>query len=182
MRSRGRWGTLDMKIAAPESETAGRDLVQSLATRLSGDPASAIIDGNAGLRAQWSRSRGPARRTNHKLQMVYAGTRETVEHAGASFLRKWRPHCKAVVSSLEAGDELFTVFAVPELQWKALRITNALERINGEFPGAPKLRLRSRVSTGLYCRNTDRCAAPDRTAPHRRATSNVEAQNQLRAA
>src|SRR5271168_3106610 len=33
----------------------------------------------------------------------------------------------------EAGDELFTFTAFPCSQWKALRTTNALERINEEF-------------------------------------------------
>ena len=66
--------------------------------------------------------------------MVYAETREAVEQARASFLRKWRLQCKAVVGSFEeAGDELFTFLRFPQLQWKALRTTNALERINEEF-------------------------------------------------
>jgi hypothetical protein len=40
----------------------------------------------------------------------------------------------SAVSSLEeAGDGLFTFLQFPKLQWKALRTTNALERINGEF-------------------------------------------------
>jgi putative transposase len=39
-----------------------------------------------------------------------------------------------VVASLEeAGDELFTFLRFPVSQWKALRTTNALERINEEF-------------------------------------------------
>ena len=33
----------------------------------------------------------------------------------------------------EAGDELFTYTGFPLSQWKALRTTNALERINEEF-------------------------------------------------
>jgi transposase-like protein len=33
----------------------------------------------------------------------------------------------------EAGDDLFTFVAFPKAQWKALRTTNALERINEEF-------------------------------------------------
>ncbi len=33
----------------------------------------------------------------------------------------------------EAGDELFTFLRFPRSQWKALRTTNAIERINGEF-------------------------------------------------
>src|SRR5271170_6348488 len=50
------------------------------------------------------------------------------------FLRKWKLRCKAVrVSFEEAGDELFTFTAFPCSQWKALRTTNALERINEEF-------------------------------------------------
>jgi Transposase, Mutator family len=67
-------------------------------------------------------------------RMVYADSCEAVEHERARFLRKWRLRCKAVVSSLEeAGDELFTFLKFPQSQWKALRTTNALERINGEF-------------------------------------------------
>ena len=39
-----------------------------------------------------------------------------------------------MVESLEeAGDELFTFLRFPPSQWKALRTTNALERINEEF-------------------------------------------------
>ena len=33
----------------------------------------------------------------------------------------------------QAGDELFTFTAFPSSQWKALRTTNALERVNEEF-------------------------------------------------
>jgi putative transposase len=153
----GRRIVLDIRIAGQESETAWRELVQSLAKRHLGTPALAVIDGNPGLqaalRAQWPEI-AIQRCTNHKLRnllakapahlreemaedyrrMVYAETREAVEQARASFLRKWRLRCKAVVSSFEeAGDELFTFLQFPELQWKALRTTNALERINEEF-------------------------------------------------
>ena len=34
---------------------------------------------------------------------------------------------------MEAGDELFTFTAFQVSQWKALRTTNALERINEQF-------------------------------------------------
>ena len=54
--------------------------------------------------------------------------------ARARFTKKWRLRCPAVVESLaEAGDELFTFLRFPSSQWKALRTTNALERINEEF-------------------------------------------------
>ena len=67
-------------------------------------------------------------------RMVYADSGDKVEQERARFLRKWRLRCKAVVSSLEeAGEELFTFLQFPPSQWKALRTTNALERINGEF-------------------------------------------------
>jgi putative transposase len=63
-----------------------------------------------------------------------AATREVVAKARVSFLRKWRLRCKGVVSSFEeASDELFTFLQFPQSQWKALRTTNALERINEEF-------------------------------------------------
>jgi transposase-like protein len=153
----GRRVVLDMRIAGQESEAAWRELLQSLVTRHLGTPALAVIDGNPGLQAalrtQWPEIR-IQRCTTHKLRnllakapahlreelaedyrrMVYGENREAVEHARASFLRKWRLRCKAVVSSFEeAGDQLFTFLQFPQSQWKALRTTNALERINGEF-------------------------------------------------
>jgi transposase-like protein len=153
----GRRIVLDMRIAGQESEAAWRELVQSLVKRHLGTPALAVIDGNPGLHAalcaQWPEI-AIQRCTNHKLRnllakapahlreelaedyrrMVYADSREAVEAERARFLRKWRLRCKAVVSSFEeAGEELFTFLRFPQLQWKALRTTNALERINEEF-------------------------------------------------
>lgn len=153
----GRRVVLDMRIAGQESEPAWRELLQSLVARHLGTPALAVIDGNPGLqaalRAQWPEI-AIQRCTNHKLRnllakapahlreelaedyrrMVYADSCDKVEQERARFLRKWRLRCKAVVSSLEeAGDELFTFLKFPPSQWKALRTTNALERINGEF-------------------------------------------------
>jgi putative transposase len=153
----GRRVVLDMRIAGQESEPAWRELLESLAAHHVGTPELAVIDGNPGLRAalraQWPEI-AIQRCTNHKLRnllskapahlreelaedyrrMVYDHSREAVEHARVGFLRKWRLRCKAVVSSLEeAGDELFTFLQFPPSQWKALRTTNALERINEEF-------------------------------------------------
>ena len=153
----GRRIVLDMRIAGQESEAAWRELVQSLMARQLGTPALAVIDGNPGLqaalRAQWPEI-AIQRCTNHKLRnllakvpahlreelaedyrrLVYADSREAVESERARFLRKWRLRRKAVVSSFEeAGDELFTFLQFPPSQWKALRTTNALERINEEF-------------------------------------------------
>jgi putative transposase len=122
-----------------------------------GTPELAVTNGNpvlqAAIRAQWPEI-AIQRCTNHKLRsllaktpahlreevaedyrrMVYAETREAVAQARASSLCKWRLRCKAAVSSFEeAGHELFTFLQFPPSQWKALRTTNALERINEEF-------------------------------------------------
>jgi putative transposase len=52
---------------------------------------------------------------------------------GQRFLKKWRLQCPAVESLEEAGDDLFTFVRFPRVQWKALRTTDPLERINEEF-------------------------------------------------
>jgi transposase-like protein len=148
---------LDLRLAGGESERAWLDAVRSLAARNLGAPLLAVIDGNPGLAAalkvQWPKL-AIQRCTNHKLwnllakvpahlreelaedyrRMIYAPSREAVEQARVGFLRKWKLRCKAVSASFEeAGDELFTFASFPCSQWKALRTTNALERINEEF-------------------------------------------------
>jgi len=148
---------LDLRLAGGESEQAWLDAVRSLGARHLGTPVLAVIDGNPGLAAalkmQWPQL-AIQRCTNHKLwnllakapahlreelaedyrRMIYALSREAVEQARVGFLRKWKLRCKAVSTSFEeAGDELFTFTSFPSSQWKALRTTNALERINEEF-------------------------------------------------
>jgi putative transposase len=148
---------LDLRLSGVESEQAWLDAVRALAGRNLGTPELAVIDGNPGLRAalkiQWP---GIAiqRCTNHKLwnllakapahlreelaedyrRMIYADSNQAVEKARAGFVRKWKLRSQAVFTSFEeAGDELFTFTTFPISQWKALRTTNALERINEEF-------------------------------------------------
>jgi putative transposase len=153
----GRRVILDLRLAGVESEHSWLDAVGSLVARNLGAPVLAVIDGNPGLaaalKAQWSKL-AIQRCTNHKLwnllakapahlreelaedyrRMIYAESRAAVEQARAGFVRKWRLRCQAVVKSFEeAGDELFTFTAFPISQWKALRTTNTLERINEEF-------------------------------------------------
>jgi len=66
--------------------------------------------------------------------MIYAEDAAAVEKARATFARKWKVRCPPVIANFdEAGYELFTFTRLPKSQWKALRTTNALERINGEF-------------------------------------------------
>jgi len=148
---------VDLRLAGVESERAWLEVVQALAARQLGAPQLAVIDGNPGLAAAL-RSQWPAlaiqRCTNHKLwnllakapahlreelaedyrRMIYAEGREAVEQARRGFARKWKLRCQAVYQSFEeAGDQLFTFTGFPLSQWKALRTTNALERINEEF-------------------------------------------------
>jgi transposase-like protein len=153
----GQCVVLDLRLAGGESEQAWLDAVRGLGARHLGTPVLAVIDGNPGLaaalRMQWPQL-ALQRCTNHKLwnllakapahlreelaedyrRMIYAASREAVEQARVGFQRKWKLRCQAVSASFEeAGDELFTFAAFPASQWKALRTTNALERINEEF-------------------------------------------------
>ncbi|MGC1812168.1 MAG: IS256 family transposase, partial [Candidatus Binataceae bacterium] len=148
---------LDMRLAGAESEQAWLDAVRALGERKLGVPVLAVVDGNPGLsaalKAQWPRI-AIQRCTNHKLwnllakapahlreelaedyrRMIYADSRAALEQARVAFTRKWQLRCKAVSASFaEAGDELFTFTSFPASQWKALRTTKALERINEEF-------------------------------------------------
>jgi transposase-like protein len=157
VRTDGQRVVLDLRLAGDESTAAWRDVIRSLVERQVGTPTLAMIDGSAGLaaalREQWP-TLAVQRCTAHKLRnleakapvrlreeltedyrrMIYAESRTAVEQARLRFAKKWRLRCPAVVECLdEAGDDLFTFLRFPKLQWKALRTTNALERINEEF-------------------------------------------------
>lgn len=153
----GRRLLLDMRMAGEESAAAWREVIESLVARHVGVPVLAVVDGNPGLRTAL-RTAWPTiaiqRCTAHKLRnlqakaparwreeltedyrrMIYAESAAAVQKARAGFTKKWRLRCPAVITSLEeSGDELFTFLRFPVAQWKALRTTNALERINEEF-------------------------------------------------
>jgi transposase-like protein len=157
VRADGERVVLDVRLAGDESTAAWRDVIRSLVERQVGRPLLAVIDGSAGLaaalREQWP-TLAIQRCTAHKLRnleakapvrlreelaedyrrMIYAETRTLIDQARTRFAKKWRLRCPAVVECLdEAGDDLFTFLRFPKTQWKALRTTNALERINGEF-------------------------------------------------
>jgi transposase-like protein len=67
-------------------------------------------------------------------RIVYAETPTAARAAYAAFERKWAPRCPEVVRSLqEGGEELLTFFQFPKRQWKTLRTTNVIERLNEEF-------------------------------------------------
>jgi transposase-like protein len=153
----GRRLLLDLRMAGEESAAAWREVVESLVARHVGVPVLAVVDGNPGLgtalRTAWPtieiqrctahklrnlQAKAPARwreeLTEDYRRMIYAESAVAVQKARAGFTKKWRLRCPAVIASLEeAGDELFTFLRFPVAQWKALRTTNALERINEEF-------------------------------------------------
>ena len=148
---------LAMEMCASESREVWRGLLASLTARGLCVPKLCVVDGNPGLRGAleqvWPKT--PVQRcTVHKLRnlerkapahaveeikadyhrIVYAPSLAEARRAYAAFVRKWRKSCPGVVTSLEeAGDELFTFFSFPTEQWKCLRTTNAIERLNEEF-------------------------------------------------
>src|SRR5437016_977411 len=157
VRASGERVVLDLRLVGQESAAGWRDAIDTLVARGLRAPVLAVVDGNPGLHAAL-RTQWPAlaiqRCTVHKLRnlqakapvrlreeiaedyrrMIYGETREAVEKARVAFTKKWRLRCAPVVASFEeAGDELFTFLRFPASQWKALRTTNALERINEEF-------------------------------------------------
>jgi len=69
---------------------------------------------------------------------------ETARVTQKPFLRKWKTLVPAVARSLEeAGDDLLTFYHFPKSQWKCLRTTNPIERINEEFRRRTKTSERS---------------------------------------
>jgi transposase-like protein len=153
----GRKTVLALELCASEATAAWAGFVTGLSARGLRAPLLVIVDGSPGLR-QAVGSTWPAatvqRCTVHKLRnllryapkhavdevttdyhrIVYATSEPAARAAHRAFLVKWRPLAPKVAESLlEAGDELLTFLRFPETQWKALRTTNAIERLNEEF-------------------------------------------------
>ena len=148
---------LALELCSRESGEAWRGVLEDLAARGLVRPKLCIVDGNPGLRGAIERvwPKVPVQRcTVHKLRnlerkapahaqdeikadyhrVVYAESLAEARKAQAAFVRKWKKPCPGVVASLEeGGDELLTFFAFPAEQWKCLRTTNAIERLNEEF-------------------------------------------------
>jgi transposase-like protein len=157
VRATGERVVLDLRLAGEERAASWREVVTSLVARHRPRPVLAVIDGHPGLRTAWQ-TEWPGiavpRDTAHKLRnvqakaparlreevteayrrMIYAEMGSAVEPPWVRFPKTWRLRCPAVVESFEeAGADLFTFLRFPGSQWKALRTTNALERINEEF-------------------------------------------------
>jgi putative transposase len=148
---------LDLELLGSESSECWGGFVEGLINRGLGQPRLVIIDGNKGLRAavdqNWPGTQ-VQRCTVHKLRnlerqvarhaleevksdyhrLIYAESLEQARKTYREFVLKWKKLAPKVVVSLEeAGEELLTFYSFPNSQWKSLRTTNAIERLNGEF-------------------------------------------------
>jgi transposase-like protein len=148
---------LDLELFQSESSSCWEGFVEGMVSRGLKAPLLVIMDGNKGLRSAVEKSwSGTAvqRCTVHKLRnleryaprhaleevksdyhrIVYAESLEQAKKAYQEFVSKWKKLAlKVVVSLEEAGEELLTFYRFPTSQWKSLRTTNAIERLNGEF-------------------------------------------------
>ena len=148
---------VSLEVCGSESGAAWEGFVEGLIARGMKAPRLCIIDGNAGLRRAialaW-RTTKIQRCAVHKLRnilrkvpqhahaeitadfhlIVYASGLDTARAARDAFVKKWGKRCAGAVESLnEAGDDLITFYSFPPEQWKTIRTTNVIERLNGEF-------------------------------------------------
>lgn len=171
VRADGTKVLLSLEVRTSESEAAWEAVTDDLCERGVKAPVMAVIDGNKGLRKA-VKNTWPwidvQRCTKHKLEnlythapkrlydeikadyhaIIYADDEAGARAAWKRFEKKWSKKCPGVVKSLnEGGDELLTFFKYPKSMWKAIRTTNCIERMNGEF--------RRRVKTQGSLPNTD---------------------------
>ena len=157
VKADGQKVVLDSELLQSESSECWGGFVEGLVGRGLKRPCLVIIDGNKGLRAAVDKN-WPGievqRCTVHKLRnlerhtprhaleevksdyhrIIQAESLEQARKAYREFVLKWKKLAPKVVVSLEeAGEELLTFYGFPNSQWKSLRTTNAIERLNGEF-------------------------------------------------
>jgi putative transposase len=148
---------LALRLMGNESKAAWGTVVEDLASRGLPAPVLVVMDGNAGLRhavgQAWPQA-AVQRCVVHKLRnleahapkrvvdeiratfhaITEADSERAARAAYARFLRTWRTRAESVARSLEeGGDELMTFFRFPRSQWKCIRTTNMIERLNEEF-------------------------------------------------
>lgn len=157
VRATGEKVLLSLRVMGSESTAAWEAFTSDLAARGLKKPELAITDGNHGLAQAltrlwpgmprqrcvvhklWNLLGHAPKRLHDELKadygaIVYADDIAAARSARDALVRKWRRSCESVARSLlEAGDELLTFMAFPRSQWKALRTTNIIERLNQEF-------------------------------------------------
>jgi transposase-like protein len=157
IRSDGEKILLALEVRGGESEAAWKGVLENLVARGLRAPKLLITDGGPGLMSALDITWPGVPRQRcavHKLRnllghapealheeirtdfhaIVYAETAEEARRAYDGFLRKWRRAAAGVARSLEeGGEELMTFLRFPKSQWKAIRTTNVIERLNQEF-------------------------------------------------
>jgi transposase-like protein len=147
---------VSLKLLGHESGPTWEALVEDLKRRALAEPALIVSDGHKGVTKAaelWTNAK-LQRCVVHKLhnllkycpshahpelkrdynRIVYAEEKKTAEKEHEKFLKKWRPLCAQVATSLEeAGDKLLSFYDFPEEMWKSIRSTNAIENLNREF-------------------------------------------------
>jgi transposase-like protein len=157
VRSTGEKVLLGLTVMGVESAAAWGSFVGDLVSRNLKRPELVVIDGNAGLERSllelWPRL--PIQRcTVHKLwnllghapkslqaevkadydTIINADDLEKAKANYAAFLRKWSRKAESVARSLdEGGMNLLTFMRFPQAQWRSLKTTNIIERLNLEF-------------------------------------------------
>lgn len=157
VRHTGEKVLLELDARGEESAEAWKGLLQGLAGRGLRRPQLVIVDGNPGLANALSlvwpgvdlqrcivhklrnlESHAPKQQREEVktdfYSIIYADDLASAEIAYDRFLKKWKKNWEPVARSLaEAGKELLTFYKYPQSQWKSLRTTNAVERLNMEF-------------------------------------------------
>ena len=148
---------LALRLMGNESKAAWRAVVEDVVSRGLSAPGLVVMDGNAGLRhavgQAWPQA-AVQRCVVHKLRnleahapkrvvdeiratfhaITEADSERAARAAYTRFLRTWRTRAESVARSLEeGGEELMTFFRFPRSQWKCIRTTNMIERLNEEF-------------------------------------------------
>jgi transposase-like protein len=157
VKSDGEKILLALEIRGGESEAAWKGVLDSLIARGMKAPKLLVTDGGTGLTNAldlvWPgvpRQRCAVHKLRNLLShaplasheeirtdfhaIVYAEDAAAAKTAYDAFLRKWRRLSEGVARSLEEGGaELLTFLRFPKSQWKAIRTTNVIERLNQEF-------------------------------------------------
>jgi len=157
VRSTGEKVLLSLAVMGVESTAAWSGFVTDLVDRGLKRIELAIVDGNKGLTRAllelWPNL--PIQRcTVHKLwnllghapkslqgevkadydKIINADGIEEAKAAYDAFMRKWSRKAESVARSLEdAGMDLLSFMSFPKEQWRSLKTTNIVERLNLEF-------------------------------------------------
>ncbi len=157
VRADGQKVVLDVETLPSESTTAWSGFVESLLARGLHRPQLCVLDGTPGLRAAVGTSwpglavqrcvvhnlRNLERHApQHAREELAADYHRIVEAESGPLARQASHACvakgekrlpKVAASLREAGEELLTFYRLPPSQWKCVRSTNAIERLNEEF-------------------------------------------------